>query len=179
LRCYTFVVDFLDDPREWMVKAEAVGFLPFELVDPVPDSSSIGGFGSGSGDALHFTIGSRVRGHELAVSTSIGAARADDDVAARHTVLRAVESMLDDPLAFPFALHVTFEQRAVEVLVDGEPIVFRGIIASGVPEWTLQAEIGNDAVVTLQTAGDIVPLSIRRLTSLGLRPDSKWSWDAT
>jgi hypothetical protein len=35
----------MDYKREWMVKASAAGFRPFELIDPAPDESLLSGWG--------------------------------------------------------------------------------------------------------------------------------------
>jgi len=159
----------VDHIREWIVKATAAGFLPFELVDPVPDQSRLSGFGGGSDRSLHLEITHVVGGLELAVATATGVPDVHEDLFRRRTVLDAVGSRLDEPLVFPLTLTPIVNERAIEVSVDGTPITFRGIVAVGIDGWTLSARVGLDStLVTIHGSGDVIPLAIRRRNDLAI-----------
>ena len=152
-----------------MVKAAAAGFLPFELIDPVPDKSSLSGLGGGSDGSLHVDITYLVGGREMTVATATGVSDESDDLHSRRTVLDAVESMLEEPLAFPLTLTVTFEDRAIEVRVDGSTVTFKGIVAAGMDGWTVSARLDLDTLVTIHGSGDFVPVEIRRRNDLAIK----------
>jgi hypothetical protein len=155
--------------REWMVKATAAGFRHFELIDPVPDESSLSGWGGSSPASLHIDFTYLIDGHELAMGTATGVPDDLDVLDSRRTVLEVVESMLAEPLVFPLTLTARFDVRAIEVRVDGSPVVFRGIVAEGMDGWTVSARVDHDTVVTIQGIGDVVPIEIRRRNDLAIK----------
>jgi hypothetical protein len=111
---------------------------------------------------LHIDFTYLVGGKELSVATASGVSDEVDDLHSRETVLGAVESMLEEPLVFPLTLTLTFEDRAIEVRVDGRAVTFTGIVVGGGDGWTLGAHVDPDTQVTIQGSGDLVPIEIRR-----------------
>jgi hypothetical protein len=164
--CYNWVMDYT---REWMLKATAAGFRPFELIDPAPDESSLSGFGGSSPASLHIDFTYLIDGHEMAMGTAIGVPDDFDALDPRQTVLEVVELMLAKPFVFPLTLTARVDVRAIEVLVDGNPVVFKGIVAEGIDGWTVSARVDHDTVVTIQGNGDVVPVEIRRRNDLAIK----------
>jgi hypothetical protein len=158
----------MDYMREWMVKATAAGFRPFELIDPAPDQSSLSGWGGSSLAALHVDFTYLIDGQELAMGTATGVPDDFDALDPRQTVLEVVESKLAAPLVFPLTLTARFDVLAIEVTVDGSPVVFKGIVAEGTDGWTVRARVDHDTVVTIQGSGDVVPIEIRRRNDLAI-----------
>ena len=159
----------MDYMREWMVKATAASFRPFELIDPAPDESSLNGWGGSSPASLHIDFTYLIDGHELAIGTATGVPDDFDALDPHQTVLEVVESMLAKPLVFPLTLTARFDVRTIEVTVDGNPVVFEGIVAEGMDGWTVSARVGHDTVVTIQGSGDVVPIEIRRRNDLAIK----------
>ncbi|MEY2524122.1 MAG: hypothetical protein QOJ66_2687 [Ilumatobacteraceae bacterium] len=155
--------------REWVVRATAAGFLPFELIDPVPEDSSLSGLGGGSDVGLSVDITYLVGGRELTVATSTMVSAESDDLHSRRTVLDVVESMLEEPLVFPLRLTVTFEDRAMEVSVDGSTVTFKGIVVADIDRWSVSARLDPGTLVTIHSSGDFVPLVIRRRNDLAIK----------
>jgi hypothetical protein len=92
-----------------------------------------------------------------------------DALDSRRTVLEVVESMLEEPLVFPLTLTARFDVRAIEVRVDGSPVMFKGIVAEGMDGWTVSARVDHDTVVTIQGSGHVVPVEIRRRNDLAIK----------
>jgi hypothetical protein len=159
----------MDYMREWMVKATAASFRPFELIDPAPDESSLNGWGGSSAASLHIDFTYLIDGHELAIGTATGVPDDFDALDPHQTVLEVVESMLAKPLVFPLTLTARFDVRTIEVRVDGNPFVFKGIVAEGMDDWTVSARVDHDTVVTIQGSGDVVPIEIRRHNDLAIK----------
>ena len=149
-----------------METATEAGFLPFELVDPIPDESRISGFGGGSDRSLHADITHIVGGRTLTVATATGATEHDEDLLARRLVMDAVESIFEERLVFPLSLSLRFEERASEVSVNGSPVTFRGIVAVGTDGFALRARVGADTLITIVAASDLLPIAIRRRKDL-------------
>jgi len=159
----------MDFMRGWTVKATAAGFRPFELIDPAPDQSSLNGWGGSSAASLHIDFTYLIDGHELAIGTATGVPDDFDALDPRQAVLEVVESVLATPLVFPLTLTARFDVRVIEVNVDGNPVVFRGIVAEGTDDWTVSARVDHDTVVTIQGSGDVVPIEIRRRNDLAIK----------
>ncbi len=167
LNWYTCVMDHESYAHDWLVAAQGAGFLPFEVVQPAPSSSSSAGFGGGSSGRLHCDIAHIIGGDEIFIGTTIGEdPSVDNDSETRRTILSGIESLLEGGVALPFTLHLTFEERTVDILVDGVPVTFRGIVGSGLDEWLLRADIDPGTTVSIQgRTGSSAPTAIRR------RPD--------
>ena len=164
--CYNWVMVYM---REWMVKATAAGFRPFELIDPAPSELSLSGFGGSSPASLHVNFTYLIDGHELALGTATGVPDDFDALDPRQTVLEVVESMLAEPLVFPLTLTARFDVWAIEVRVDGNPVLFKGIVTEGFDGWTLSARVDRDTVVTIQGNGGLLPIEIRRRNDLAIK----------
>lgn len=149
---------------EWLERARATGFLPFAVSHPEPTDTSLAGFGGGSSGNLHCGIAHRIDGDEIFVETTVGDDPGqDDDSWIRHAALVAVHSRLEGELTLPFTLQLTFEEQTAEILVDGVPVRFRGIVVDGQDEWRLRAFI--DARTAIDISGRVgtnPPIAIRR-----------------
>ena len=151
---------------EWRNRATEAGFFPFELIDPVPDESMLSGFGGGSAGSLHVDIMHIVGGRTFTVGTATGVTDEHEVLLARRLVVDAVELKLEERLAFPLTLSLTFEERAIDVSVDGSPVRFHGIVEVGQDGFTLRARVGADTLITIEATGDLVPVAIRRRKDL-------------
>jgi hypothetical protein len=73
-----------------------------------------------------------INGDEISIETVVGEDPGyDHDFWTRRLALGAVQSQLEHDLTLPFTLHLTFEEQSAEVLVDGNPVTFRGIGGGG------------------------------------------------
>lgn len=158
----------MDRRREWLLNAAAAGLLPFELVDPVPETSWVAGNGGGSDGSLHIDIMFVVDGREIAVGTALGGSHEDGTAANRRTVLQAMESALDDPLTFPATVSLTIDERRIEVSVDGVPTMFSGIVIAGHDDFTLGARVDANTTVTIYSPTGLMPAAIRRRDDLAI-----------
>ena len=121
-----------------------------------------------SPSSLHIDFTYLVDGHELAMGTATGVPDDFDALDPRQTVFEVAESMLVKPLVFPFTLTARFDLREIEVMVDGSPVVFKGIVAERMDGWTVSARVDHDTVVTIRGSGDVVPIEIRRRYDLAI-----------
>lgn len=155
---------------EWLERARATGFLPFEVAHPEPTETSLSGLGGRSDGNLHCGITHRIDGDEVFVETTVGDDPGqDDDSCIRHAVLVAVHSRLEGELTLPFTLQLRFEEQTVEIPVDGVPVRFWGVMVEGQDEWRLRAFI--DARTAIDISGRVgtnPPIAIRRRHDLDI-----------
>ncbi len=165
-------MDHRNRVREWLDNARNAGFFPFEVSQPASTDSSLSGFGGDSYGRLHCGIAHTIDGCEISIETivddSVDDTGSDYDFWIQRLVLGAVQSQLETDLTLPFALNLTFEERSAEVLVEGTPVTFRGIIGSGL-DWHMRADIDSQTTVVIQgPAGSSAPTAIRRRGDLNL-----------
>ena len=66
-------------------------------------------------------------------------------------------------------MQLTFEEQTVEILVDGVPVRFWGIVVEGSDEWALRAFIDARTVVDISgRIGTNPPIAIRRRHDLDI-----------
>lgn len=154
--------------RGWADSARRAGFLPFEVVHPEPTETRVSGHGGGSNGRLHCAIAHTIDGEEIFIQTIVGDdPDADDDPWTRREILGVVQSLLEGEVTLPFRLDLTFQERSVEVLVDGVSVTFKGIEGAGLNEWQLRADIDPRTVVVIQgRTGSSAPTAIRRRQDL-------------
>lgn len=153
--------------REWLDAAGSAGFLPFEVIHPLPTSSYLAGLGGGPNGGLHCEIAHIIDGEEIFIDTRVEDDSAiDDDSWTRREVLGAVQSLLAGDVSLPFTLNLTFEEQTAYVLVDGVSVTFRGIVGTGFEEWRLRADIDRRTVVIMQGR-----TSVSAPTAIGRRQD--------
>ncbi len=151
---------------EWLAAAHATGFVPFEVAEPLPTTSWVCGFGR-SGGGLSLEVAHNIDGEEIVVETAVGDVPSPDDSEIRDAVLRSVESVLENGVTLPFTLHLTFEHREVDIMVDGAPVTFRGVTGTGHEEWQLRADVGDGVTVKIQgRTGCDPPTKLRRRSDL-------------
>ncbi len=167
---YICVMEHESYESDWLERAKGAGFLPFEVAHPEPTHTSFGGFGGGSNGSLHCDIAHTIDGDEIFIATAVGDhSGRDNNSCIRGAVLDVVQSRLEGDVTLPFTLHLTFDEQTVEILVDGVPVRFWGIVCEGLDGWGLQAFIDPRTVVGISgPAGSSPPIAIRRRQDLSI-----------